>query len=107
MMDELLNYIKQQSAEDLFSGAVLVAKDNKIILEYTSGYANKEKQILNDINTKFNLGSANKMFTGVAIAQLVENKKLSFQDIVGKHIPNYPNKEVAEKITIHQLLTHT
>src|ERR1035437_9179412 len=98
MMDELLNYIKQQSAEDLFSGAVLVAKDDKIILKYVSGYANKEKQILNDINTKFNLGSANKMFTGVAIAQLAENGKLFFQDTIGKHIPNYPNKVVAEKV---------
>jgi CubicO group peptidase (beta-lactamase class C family) len=107
MTDELLNYIKQQTDADLFSGAVLVAKDDKVILQYVSGYANKEKQILNDINTKFNLGSANKMFTGVAIAQLVENGKLSFQDTIGKHIPSYPNKTVAEKVTIHQLLTHT
>ena len=107
MTDELLNYIKQQTDADLFSGAVLVAKDDKVILQYTSGYANKEKQILNDITTEFNLGSANKMFTGIAIAQLAESGKLSFQDTVGKYIPNYPNKAVAEKVTIHQLLTHT
>src|ERR1035437_5302899 len=107
MMNELLNYIKQQSAADLFSGAVLVAKDDKIILKYFSGYANKEKQILDDMDIKFNLGSADKMFTGVAIAQLAENGKLSFQDTVGKHIPDYPNKKVAKEVTIHQLLTHT
>lgn len=107
MINELLNYIKQQSFVDLFSGTVLVAKDGDAILKYASGYANKEKQILNNINIKFNLGSANKMFTGISIAQLVEMGKLSFQDTVGKHIPNYPNKEVAEKVTIHQLLTHT
>lgn len=107
MVKQLLDFIKQQSSSDLFSGAVLVAKQEKIILEYASGYANKEKKMLNAVNTKFNLGSANKMFTGLAVAQLAENGRLSFQDTVGKYLTNYPNKIVAEKVTINQLLTHT
>jgi CubicO group peptidase (beta-lactamase class C family) len=49
----------------------------------------------------------NKMFTSIAIAQLVAAGKLSFQDKLAKVLPDYPNKTVAEKITIHQLLTHT
>jgi CubicO group peptidase (beta-lactamase class C family) len=49
----------------------------------------------------------NKMFTGVAIAQLAERGKLSFDDPIGKHMPDFPNKEAAEKVTIHHLLTHT
>src|ERR1041385_8426676 len=61
----------------------------------------------NRIDTKFNLGSMNKMFTAVAVAQLVEQGKLSFEDTVGKILPDYPNKEVAEKVKIHHLLTHT
>ena len=61
----------------------------------------------NKINTKFNLGSMNKMFTGVAIVQLAQQRKLSFDDLVGKHLSDYPNKEVREKVTIHHLLTHT
>ncbi|MDQ3258061.1 MAG: SgcJ/EcaC family oxidoreductase, partial [Acidobacteriota bacterium] len=55
----------------------------------------------------FNIGSLNKMFTAVAIAQLAERGKLSFTDTVGKFLPDYPNQAVAEKVTIHQLLTHT
>src|SRR5213595_3930185 len=47
------------------------------------------------------------MFTAVAIAQLAQAGKLLFTDTVGKHLPDYPNKEVAAKVTIHQLLTHT
>src|SRR5262249_38682917 len=61
----------------------------------------------NRIDTKFNLGSMNKMFTAVAIAQLAEQGKLDFSDTISKHWPDYPNKEAAEKITIHHLLTHT
>jgi CubicO group peptidase (beta-lactamase class C family) len=107
MINALRNFIQQQSEADRFSGAVLVAKDNKIILEYACGYANKEKEILNSIDTKFNLGSLNKMFTGVAIAQLVQRGKLSFADTVGTYLHKYPNDEVKEKVTIHHLLTHT
>jgi D-alanyl-D-alanine carboxypeptidase len=59
------------------------------------------------LDTKFNLGSMNKMFTAVAIAQLAQAKRLSFDDLISKHLPDYPNKEVAGKVTIHHLLTHT
>jgi CubicO group peptidase (beta-lactamase class C family) len=48
-----------------------------------------------------------KMFTAVAIAQLAEQGKLSFEDTISKHLPDYPNQEVARQVTIHQLLTHT
>lgn len=47
------------------------------------------------------------MFTAVAIAQLAEGGKLSFSDTVGKLLPDYPNRVVAEKVTVHHLLTHT
>ncbi len=106
-LNDFKSYLEEQTRKDLFSGSVLITKDDNTFLEYASGFANKEKQIKNNINTKFNLGSMNKMFTGVAIVQLAQDGKLSFQDIVGKFIPNYPNKEVLEKVTIHQLLTHT
>ena len=47
-----------------------------------------------------------KMFTGIAVAQLAEQGKLSFNDFISKHLPDYP-KAVADKVTIHHLLTHT
>jgi CubicO group peptidase (beta-lactamase class C family) len=47
------------------------------------------------------------MFTAVSIAQLVEQGKLNFTDTVGKILPDYPNKQVSEKVTIHHLLSHT
>lgn len=105
--DALRLYLEEQSLADKFSGSVLVAKNAKPVLTYSAGLANREKGIPNGIDTKFNLGSANKMFTGVAVAQLVEVGKLGFQDPVGKYMPDYPNQTVREQVTIHHLLTHT
>ena len=104
---ELGTFLEKLTAEDKFSGAVLVAKNGTPIFQRAYGMANKSRKIPNTVETRFNLGSMNKMFTAVAIAQLAERGKLSFNDTVGKHLPDYPNKLVAEKVTIHHLLTHT
>lgn len=107
LASELSTYLEKLAADDKFSGSVLVARNGKPFFQQAYGMANKNRQIRNRVDTKFNLGSMNKMFTAVAIAQLVEAGKLSFSDTVGKHLAGYPNKAVAEKVTIHQLLTHT
>ncbi len=103
---ELDIFIRGLVAEDVFSGAVLVARDGKSIFEKAYGLANREFNVPNQLSTKFNVASAGKMFTGVAVAQLAERGKLAFDDLIGKHLPDYP-REVAGQVTIHHLLTHT
>lgn len=93
--------------ENKLSGAVLVATDGVTIASKAAGIANRATGAPNELNTRFNLGSMNKMFTAVAVAQLAQAGRLAFNDPVGKHLPDYPNKEVADKVTIHHLLTHT
>jgi CubicO group peptidase (beta-lactamase class C family) len=100
-------FLNQQVAEDKLSGVILIAKDGKPIFKKAYGLADKSANTPNKTDTKFNLGSMNKMFTAVSIAQLAEKGKLSFDDKVGKYLPDYPNQNVREKVTIHQLLTHT
>lgn len=94
-------------ASDDFSGTIYLAKDGKPLYAKAFGLANKTWNIPNRIDTKFNLASITKMFTAVAVAQLVEQGKLAYTDTVGKVLPEYPNKEVAQKVTIHHLLSHT
>src|SRR5262249_4709465 len=100
-------FLEKQVASDQFSGSVLVMKGDQPIFKKAYGLASKAYQVPNRIDTKFNLGSMNKMFTAVAVAQLAEQGKLNFSDTISKHWPDYPNKEAGEKITIHYLLTHT
>jgi CubicO group peptidase (beta-lactamase class C family) len=92
---------------DDFSGTVLLAKDDKVLFKKAYGFANRAFNARNDIDTKLNLGSMGKMFTGVAILQLAQQGKLSLNDTVLKLVPDYPDKDLAAKITVHQLLTHT
>src|SRR5215213_6647199 len=104
---EIERRVERAAADDRFSGVVLVAKGEAVVLNKAYGMAEKAFGAPNKIDTKFNLGSMNKMFTSVAIAQLVQAGKLSYDDKLSKALPDYPNKEVADKVTIHQLLTHT
>jgi CubicO group peptidase (beta-lactamase class C family) len=92
------------AAADRFSGVVLVARDGKAVLHRAWGLASREHSVPNRLDTKFNLGSINKLFTKIAIGQLVESGRLSLDDTIGKHLPDYPNPEAARKVTVRQLL---
>lgn len=101
------SHLKNLEKENNLSGVVLIAKNGKSIYREAFGFANLPDSIKNKPDTKFNLASINKMFTAIAIMQLVESGKISLQDKVGKYLADYPNKTVADSVTIHQLLTHT
>jgi D-alanyl-D-alanine carboxypeptidase len=90
-----------------FAGAVLVARHGKVLLEDAWGRADRKASVANTPATRFRIGSMNKMFTAVATLQLVEAHKLALDDPIGKYLPGYPNKEVAAKVTVRHLLTHT
>lgn len=104
---ELEAFVKKLAEADVFSGSVLLAKDGKPVYKAAFGVANKDFNVPNRIDTKFNLGSMNKMFTGLAVAQLVEKGKLSFDDPLAKFISDFPDAESAQKIRIKHLLSHT
>ncbi|MDX1626117.1 MAG: serine hydrolase domain-containing protein, partial [Wenzhouxiangellaceae bacterium] len=70
------------------------------------GLAHRDFGVPNDTTTRFNLGSLNKTWTAVAVAQLAESGKLSFDDPLSKFV-DYPDAESAKKIRIEHLLTHT
>jgi CubicO group peptidase (beta-lactamase class C family) len=99
--------VEKNAAADRFSGTVLVAKNGKTLFSGAYGLADREKKVPNTLDTRFRIGSMNKMFTAVAVLQLVEAGKIKLTDPLGKYITDYPNKDIATKVTIHQLLTHT
>jgi D-alanyl-D-alanine carboxypeptidase len=104
---EIQNYLIELAIDEQFSGAVLIAADGKPVFQEAYGMADRTHETPNLMDTKFNLGSMDKMFTAVAILQLVEQGKISLQAKASEYLPAYPNPKVSEAVTIHQLLTHT
>jgi CubicO group peptidase (beta-lactamase class C family) len=99
--------LPSDTASDRFSGAVLVAKNGAPVFERAYGLADREHHIPNTVDTRFRIGSMNKMFTATAIMQLVQAGKIDLDKPFGTYLTNYPNKSVSNAVTIRQLLTHT
>lgn len=100
-MDELCQ-------KDIFSGTILIAKGDQVLLEKACGEATKSWHIPNNIETKFNLGSMNKMFTATAVMQLAEKEKLRLNDPISKYVDEtWLPKSITDRVTVHHLLSHT
>lgn len=108
LIKQLDDYVQRISDKQVFSGAVLIAKNDKVLYQTATGLANRAFNIKNDLQTKFNLGSMNKMFTAVSVLQLVEADKLSLDDKLVQFVDatQLPEGSV-DKITVRHLLTHT
>jgi D-alanyl-D-alanine carboxypeptidase len=104
---ELSARVRSAAADEQFSGAVLVARANQPIFQVATGLADRELEQPNTLQTKFRIASMSKMFTAVAILQLVQAGKLALSDPLAKILPDYPNADAARQVTIEHLLTHT
>jgi CubicO group peptidase (beta-lactamase class C family) len=96
-------YLRGLASRDDFSGAVLLARDDMPFLEKAYGLAEREFKVPVNLETRFNLGSINKIFTKTAIAQLAAAGKLTLSDTIRKHLPRY-GAPYADRVTILQLL---
>jgi D-alanyl-D-alanine carboxypeptidase len=109
--EETIAEIKRQIAARAkngdFSGAVLIARGDRILLHEAHGEADREAKTPNTVKTRFHLASVGKMLTSAAIATLVRDGKISYDQTVAELLPDYPNRAVAGKVTVHQLLTHS
>jgi len=99
--------VGQAVADDEFSGSVLIARGGEPILLGAWGEAVKGQGVANRTDTAFNLGSINKIFTKTAIGQLVVAGRLSLDDPLGKWLPDYPNAEARDKVTVRHLVEMT
>lgn len=99
--------LKEEVAADRFAGAVLLAHNGTPVFEQAYGFADLATHSRNTLDTKFRIGSMNKMITAVSIMQLVEAGKIDLDKPFGTYLTDYPNKTMASEVTIRQLLTHT
>lgn len=94
------------AAANRFSGVILVARGEETLIRESFGFADRAAKTPTRVDTKFRIGSLNKRFTAVAIGQLLDAGKITLDDPVTKHIPEYP-KNPGDRITIRHLVTMT
>jgi CubicO group peptidase (beta-lactamase class C family) len=99
--------LDRRVAADQFAGAVIVARHGTPVFAQAYGLADRARKLPNTLDTKFRIGSMNKMFTATAIVQLVQDGTIALTTTLGKIRPAYPNANLAAKVTIQHLLTHT
>ncbi|MBI4421295.1 MAG: beta-lactamase family protein, partial [Gemmatimonadetes bacterium] len=107
LIRSLQAYADSLAGADRFSGVVLLAKGSAPVFQRAWGLADREAGRPNTAETRFNLGSINKAFTATAIRQLAAQGRLSLDDTLLEVLPDYPNPDVARRITIRQLLDHS
>jgi CubicO group peptidase (beta-lactamase class C family) len=104
--EQLDAYLRELASQGLFSGSVLIATPDGVGFEQAYGLASREFAAANGTGTRFDVGSCNKDYTRAAILQLRAAGKLGLDDSVGQYLPDYPNPDVRERVTIRQLLEH-
>jgi CubicO group peptidase (beta-lactamase class C family) len=104
-MGRRLDEYMSHAAEFGFSGALLVAIDDKVVLENGYGWADRSTGMPVTKDTIFGVASITKNFTATAIMQLQAQGKLKTSDPISKYLPAVPADKSG--VTIHQLLTHT
>ncbi|HVG28478.1 MAG TPA: serine hydrolase [Pyrinomonadaceae bacterium] len=105
LLPKFEEYMNAAAKAERFSGAILAARDGKVLVSKGYGMADVENDVPNTPETKFRLGSITKQFTAASILLLQERGKLSVQDSVCKHVAPCP--DAWQPVTIHHLLSHT
>ena len=98
--------IEQEITRLPFSGVVFVHEKGGVVLQKAYGMANRAESIPNSINTRFGMASGCKIFTAVAICQMVEQGKLTF-DTRLRDCLDIPFPHFDDSVTVHHLLTHS
>lgn len=108
MVKSVRQKLEMLCSKDAFSGSILLAKGDQVLFEYACGEASKTYHAPNNMETQFNLGSMNKMFTATAVMQLVEKGKLRLDDPISLYVDeSWLPKSITSRVTVHHLLTHT
>ncbi len=105
---------KQEAINEIFSkyheyegfqGAVLVAEQGEVIYKNAFGLSNREWNIPNQIDSRFDIASISKQFTAMLVMQFYEEGKIHLDSTISTYYPEY-RSDVGNQVTIHHLLTH-
>jgi CubicO group peptidase (beta-lactamase class C family) len=83
----IANYLDSYAKAGYLSGTVLVAKDDKVILEKSYGFADYENRAKNENNTRFNIASVTKWMTLTVLLQMIYSREIGLNDTLERYLP--------------------
>ncbi|WP_105614104.1 serine hydrolase domain-containing protein [Vallitalea okinawensis] len=105
-MKELVNILDNKYEDESFSGVVVIHQDNKEIFSMAGGYANRSFKVPNQVETRFRIASVGKMFTAVAVLQLIEKGLINLETKVRDYL-QLEDTKISKDVTIRHLLNHS
>jgi CubicO group peptidase (beta-lactamase class C family) len=106
-LHQIRRKLRTEAAAGRFSGAVLVANNDTILFREAYGSRTAAPMRAATPDTRFCIGSMGKMFTAVAVLQLIQHGRLRLTDTIARSLPAYPDTSLAREVTIAHLLTHS
>lgn len=102
---ELERVFEQLDKDAHFSGAILVSQDGEVVFEQVYGFASRQLNVPNTLETKFHIASVTKMFTVMAALILTEQGLIELHERPAAYLPELAALD--KDITLHHLLSHT
>jgi CubicO group peptidase (beta-lactamase class C family) len=103
---ELDQYFRELTQQDKFSGVVLIKQGEQEVFSKAYGYASRAWKVPNTLDVRFDTASITKLFTSVAVMQMVDQGRLSFDTGVVDFL-GLTDTTISKGVTVYQLLTHT
>ncbi len=102
----LVHYFEELERQEKFSGVVYITKGNSEIFHGAYGYASRQWKAKNRMDMRFDTASITKLFTAVAILQLIDQGLLEFDTAVIEFL-DLKDTTISLEVTVYHLLTHT
>jgi len=106
LTSELDQYFRELTQQDKFSGVVLIKQGEQEIFSKAYGYASRAWKVPNTLDVRFDTASITKLFTSVAVMQMIDQGRLSFDTGVVDFL-GLTDTTISKAVTVYQLLTHT
>ena len=105
-VNSIKHYFEQREAAGTYAGVALITQGEQTLFQGSYGYANREWHIPNALDVRYDTASITKLFTAVAVLQLIEQGRLSF-DTSAIDFLGLRGTAISLEVTVRHLLTHT
>ena len=106
LVERLDSLMDAHYSADAPGAALLIAKNGEVLYDSGRGMADMEAKTPIDGNTAFNIASITKQFTAIGVLKLCEEGKLSLDDSVAKHFPEFKS-DIWQRVKLRHLLSHS